>query len=201
MYRSLSILDDGKYYRMFMSKPSFVICHLILAFVAIGITVPFHFGLEADSNVSKFVSKYPSAAKILNEESVILYMSSDNSWMKRMMLVMVFGMAFAEVCSLAMAFGIILHLKRSSAFFSAKTYRMHLQLTFLLIAQLTTPIVFVLLPTILTLILVANKFAVPQLPVRVLIIFLTLYAPSNSLLTVLFVTPFRKFTYGLMERT
>lgn len=58
-----------------------------------------------------------------------------------------------------------------------------------------------MLPTIVTMIIAKAQFAVPQLPVLVMVILLmTLYAPINSLLTLIFVAPYRRFTWCFVQK-
>ena len=79
--------------------------------------------------------------------------------------------------------------------FSSRTYRMHMQLTALLALQLLCPIVCIAMPvSILCLYSVFYGHALTLEGGEVGVTALALYATVNSLLTLLFVTPFRRYT-------
>ncbi|KAI1709767.1 serpentine type 7TM GPCR chemoreceptor srh domain-containing protein [Ditylenchus destructor] len=106
----------------------------------------------------------------------------------------VIGFVAAEFLCFLMAYFIVRVLRKNARNFSKKTYLIQLQLTFLLIAQLASPIVFFLVPVVYALYaaLAGNSLSLSTGDIG--IIFLTLYALSNSLLTILFVTPYRRYT-------
>ncbi|KAI1702072.1 serpentine type 7TM GPCR chemoreceptor srh domain-containing protein [Ditylenchus destructor] len=106
----------------------------------------------------------------------------------------VIGFIAGEIICFLTAFFIVRILRKNAHNFSTKTYMIQLQLTFLLIAQLVAPIVFILVPVIYAIYAGLSLNLVGQAAGDMGIIFLSLYALNNSLLTILFVAPYRRYT-------
>lgn len=79
--------------------------------------------------------KYPTALALVKPDMVIIYLDTSLAWAKWMMLVVVLGIVLASVISFGAVFAILRTLRKNARSFSARTYRLHLQLTVLLLAQ------------------------------------------------------------------
>ncbi|KAI1709780.1 serpentine type 7TM GPCR chemoreceptor srh domain-containing protein [Ditylenchus destructor] len=113
----------------------------------------------------------------------------------------VIGFTTIELLSCAMAFCILRQLRKSSHLFSNKTYKLQNQLTLLLIIQLASPIVFIGIPVAAALLSnLMGSFALGSSSGEVGMIIISLYALNSSLLTILFVTPYRKYTTKFLSK-
>ncbi|KAI1696731.1 serpentine type 7TM GPCR chemoreceptor srh domain-containing protein [Ditylenchus destructor] len=112
---------------------------------------------------------------------------------------------FASICvtefvCFIIAFIILRMLRRNAHCFSKKTYKIHLHLTILLVVQLVSPILFIATPVCLSLICMFFAFPIPVVIGDILMLALSFYATANSLLTICFVTPYRRYTKALLQR-
>lgn len=96
-----------------------------------------------------------------------------------------------------MAIHIILYLRKHASNFTAKTYRMHLQLTVILIVQQITPIVFIITP-IVTIIAIAirngGSVYISKTAFSVVVALATFYPMTNAAICIVFITPYWNFT-------
>jgi hypothetical protein len=78
---------------------------------------------------------------------------------------------------------------------------MHRQLTILLVVQLTSPVILMVGPISIAFAMgVLLKQSMPTVVGEMTFLFMTVYATTNSLLTIIFVTPFRVYTRRLMVK-
>ncbi|KAH7694614.1 hypothetical protein AAVH_38335, partial [Aphelenchoides avenae] len=151
-------------------------------------------------NIKTMMYKYPTALALVKPDMVIIYLDTSLAWAKWMMLVVVLGIVLASVISFGAVFAILRTLRKNARSFSARTYRLHLQLTVLLLAQLTSPTVFVMFPNIVAVVSMLTHFDLYQWHGRIGFLLFALYAPCNSVLVIFFVTPYRKFTAEWIRR-
>uniref|UniRef100_A0AC34Q3Y5 Uncharacterized protein n=1 Tax=Panagrolaimus sp. JU765 TaxID=591449 RepID=A0AC34Q3Y5_9BILA len=105
------------------------------------------------------------------------------------------GFLASEIFCLGLGFVILRTLKKNAANFSAKTYKLHQQLTILLILQLLTPIIFFIVPISASIFAMIFNLKYQKPADDIGFIFFSLYSSSNSSLTIIFVSPYRKFTW------
>jgi len=101
------------------------------------------------------------------------------------------GFLFYEALSLALALRIMHILRTNMHLYSERTYKLHMRLTLLLIAQLLAPLVLIGLPVCSAMVMFILGLPVTKQLRQMGIVMLALYASVNSLLILLFVTPFR----------
>ncbi|KAI1709761.1 serpentine type 7TM GPCR chemoreceptor srh domain-containing protein [Ditylenchus destructor] len=104
------------------------------------------------------------------------------------------GMIFVEILCSILAIVIIKILRRNVRAYSKKTYKIQIQLTFLLIIQLLSPIVFLMVPILYPGINGLAVHGTSEATGDLTVIFLSLYALNNPVLTIMFVTPYRRYT-------
>ena len=104
--------------------------------------------------------------------------------------------AISEVLSILFAVGTFKALRNNSTKFSRKTYRMHVQFTALLVAQFVAPFVFMIGPVLWNLyrgyIDYVGKPPVQKPFGDFLITMITLYGAVNTILSLVFIAPFRR---------
>lgn len=85
-----------------------------------------------------FVS-YPEIVGLIPHGAVIVYMEKEAALTHWIMGGLFGGLLLSELVSLGVVFVVLRTLKRNAKSFSAKTYRMHLQLTALILLQVIMP--------------------------------------------------------------
>jgi len=84
--------------------------------------------------------------------------------------------------------------------YSERTYKMHMHLTALLIAQLLAPLILIGMPVCSGLLVLILGGQITKLIGQMGVLMLALYASVNSLLTLFFVAPFRRFTFNRAKK-
>ncbi|KAH7698729.1 hypothetical protein AAVH_34174 [Aphelenchoides avenae] len=119
-------------------------------------------------------------------------------------LVMMIGalLLFIEVFGISVASAIFIILRRNSKSFTTQTRRMHVQLTALLVMQLLSPLVCMVFPVIrglseyLSAATNCSNSPLNQTTSDVNVLSFSLYGFSNTALTILFITPYRRHLFG-----
>ncbi|KAH7720004.1 hypothetical protein AAVH_12536 [Aphelenchoides avenae] len=146
------------------------------------------------------IFKYEEARALLKDDMVIIYLRTDMTWAALMMLTVVSGVVVAALVGFGAVYAILRTLRKNAISFSSRTYRLHVQLTVLLLAQLSLPSVFVMFPMMVAVLSMIYHFHLSQTDGRMGFLLFSLYAPVNSFLVILFVTPYRRFTDGCIRR-
>ncbi|KAI1706542.1 serpentine type 7TM GPCR chemoreceptor str domain-containing protein [Ditylenchus destructor] len=145
----------------------------------------------------KKISEYPLIWEKLQDDTSVAIVFDTYSTLNQMYFMSTAVLFFLyEVISFAIAWSILYTLRQNSQYFSVKTYKMHRQLTLLLIGQLLTPIMCIVLPMSILLVSVLFNFRIAGWNNDVIMLTQALYASVNSLMTILFVTPYRKYTFA-----
>uniref|UniRef100_A0A915DBE0 Uncharacterized protein n=1 Tax=Ditylenchus dipsaci TaxID=166011 RepID=A0A915DBE0_9BILA len=200
LYRLTVVLDNKRYYEMFMSKFSFIFFHCLGVFFVSGTSIPSFYSLAPKEDFFPIISKYPESLAYIQPDSIFICINTNQTYAAVTGLSILSGTVLAESVSFAVAFGIIKTLRANVESFSAKTYKMHLQLTFLLIAQLSTPILFVLLPVLIGIMAMYFHFHLNKFMGQIGVILCSSYASTNSLLVILFVTPYRNYSKNVVRK-
>lgn len=111
------------------------------------------------------------------------------------------GFVVSELLCFIVVFYILATLRANSHAFSVKTYAMHRQYTQLLVLQLTNPLVMFVLPSVAVLssiVFPIGEYWTSTVAVQFGYIWLDVYALNNCLLTIFFVTPYRRHCIGLI---
>lgn len=69
--------------------------------------------------------------------AILICLDTNLKWSQWMIVILISSMVVAEFVSFGVSYGIMKTLSKNSRGFSAKTYRMHRQLTYLLVAQVS----------------------------------------------------------------
>jgi hypothetical protein len=83
-------------------------------------------------------------------------------------------------------------LRRNLHTFSEHTYRMHIQFTYCLALQILSPLLYIFVPVCAGIITALNALRPTKLLVEISFLCIIFYGLSNSLLTIVFVSPYRK---------
>jgi hypothetical protein len=110
------------------------------------------------------------------------------------------GMIGLEIISVVLLYLIITSLRKKSASFTSNTYRLHIQFSVLLISQLLCPLIFIGLSLTLCIIYMFVQISSTRLAGEIGLIGLLLYGLSNSLITIAFVTPYRKHLLNSLSK-
>ncbi|KAH7713768.1 SRN-1 protein, partial [Aphelenchoides avenae] len=138
-------------------------------------------------------SSYPGVAELVPRDAIVVSMEKSLSSTHWILAGVFGGLLISELISVGVVSVVLRSLRKNASSFSPKTYRLHLQLTALLLLQLSTPIVFVIFPLVVTIFSVILESTLTQTHAKFGFLLLALYAPVNSLLVVVFVGPYRRY--------
>lgn len=197
MYRFCAIHSNPRFLRFFMSWTGLIIFHLIGYFITFSVSIPGYY-LIADEQKTNYLKQFLTndIKNHLNFNTPIIFVDM-NSWI---VIVGVFYISFMFLLSLILGFfmsgHIILYLKRNVKSFNKKTYKMHLQLTIILIIQQITPLFFMILPitTIGIFALTENIDKISSTSFNIGVTILAIYPSTNALICIIFITPYWNFT-------
>ncbi|KAI1719840.1 serpentine type 7TM GPCR chemoreceptor srh domain-containing protein [Ditylenchus destructor] len=198
LYRLTVVLEDLRYHRWFLSKTGYMVFHFIGLIFCILISVSFYYSVADIDKISAVIGKYPEAVELVPPGAILICLDTNLKWSQWMIVILISSMVVAEFVSFGVSYGIMKTLSKNSRGFSGKTYRMHRQLTYLLVAQLSTPIFFVLFPVAVALWSMVFHVPISQLMGRIGFMLFSLYASTNSCLTIFFVGPYRIYTANLI---
>lgn len=196
------LMDNERWHRRFLSLPGRVLSHVCMLTCVLTVSILFYYSLATGTDTEILVSHgftHSEALGIISEHSdpgpiVIIYLDSSLDWAKSAMAAVFSGVLLSELFSFLAAYAILRSLARCSTFFSPTTYRMHHQLTVLLVTQLATPLIFIITPVVAALLAILLHVPLSQTTGRVGFLLLALYPLCNVSLTLLFITPYRTFT-------
>ncbi|KAI1712414.1 serpentine type 7TM GPCR chemoreceptor srh domain-containing protein [Ditylenchus destructor] len=113
----------------------------------------------------------------------------------RYAIAIVVGLLSIQIFCVGITFYIIKKLRQNAHLFSRKTYTLQIQFTLVLAFQLVSPLIFFLAPICYSLIrAVIHASIFDRLSGNIGTVLLSLYTFSNSLVTVMFVRPYRNYT-------
>lgn len=128
-------------------------------------------------------------------EFVLLPMVS-TSFPRYFMFITLTFFLFSETFSIYIIYSILSTLRQNTGTFSRNTYRLHRQLTMLLAAQLTIPVVLIVIPISLRwglFLTTGNEFSLFN---NVRMTMVSLFGSANCLFTIVFISPYRIHTYN-----
>ncbi|KAI1697834.1 serpentine type 7TM GPCR chemoreceptor srh domain-containing protein [Ditylenchus destructor] len=197
LYRLAVVLPDQRIYEYIMKPTSIVLAELFSLGIALAYGIPVYEVLLSGEALTLYVEGVSAYFNITAPpaDSVVLAMDFNPEIKVNSPIpyceAMVIGFVLVELLCFVMAYFIIKILRKNVHLYSKHTYRIQIQLTVLLIVQLASPIIFFMAPVIYALLSGLLGSAITTSG-DIGIIFLCLYALSNSLLTVLFITPYRR---------
>ncbi|KAI1693079.1 serpentine type 7TM GPCR chemoreceptor srh domain-containing protein [Ditylenchus destructor] len=210
LYRLTVVFQNRKVHKIFMHPISKVFAQILFVCIGLFFSVPtFHLYLDKEGVVISQTSWINFAAQSLHytielhDNSIILLINLDTTFFTAAKVICCCLCAFSVIC-LLIIFAILRALRKNAHTFSKKTYKIHLQLTILLIVQLICPVVFVILPTGVSLIFALSGYFTPQgfgvVLGHVFMIAISFYGTANSILTMFFVKPYRRHTKSLLQK-
>ncbi|KAH7696738.1 hypothetical protein AAVH_36188, partial [Aphelenchoides avenae] len=122
LYRMVVIMEDKRPYQWFVSKMGYVM------FWALGVLV-------SVCNHLEHFSDYPGVVDLIPRNAIVIYMEKYLASTHWIMMGLFGGLLVSELVSLGVVFMVLRTLRRNAGNFSKKTYRLHLQLTALLLLQ------------------------------------------------------------------
>uniref|UniRef100_A0A915CY91 G protein-coupled receptor n=1 Tax=Ditylenchus dipsaci TaxID=166011 RepID=A0A915CY91_9BILA len=169
LYRLVAVQPNKIYMHYFLHPVTVVLHNAAHSAFEFGLAILAYYCFPAPEELPKILANYPHILENVRNGSVVFSIKLSS-------------------------YALVYTLSRNSRNFSKKTYKMHKQLTILLIIQLTAPVIFVIVPLSIQIagILFEHEFSETGTQIGVLI--LSLYASFNSILTIFFVTPYRTFT-------
>ncbi|KAI1732360.1 serpentine type 7TM GPCR chemoreceptor srh domain-containing protein [Ditylenchus destructor] len=200
IYRSMVVRSNEKILHFFLKRQNLIIVNIIALSIALSTAVVCYFSLTKPQDYSKFLLEFPWILENLRSTSTSFVYFDAHSTFTQIFFMSVFALfAVYEIISFVAAWSILRILRENSMYFSAKTYTMHLQLTVLLFGQLLTPVICNVLPICIVLMGMLVGYKLDRWAIQLFILTLAIYAPANSLMTILFVTPYRRFTYATIS--
>ena len=134
-------------------------------------------------------------------DTVIVYVDPSNPFIPRVIAAMMAFSVVSELGCLAIAGGILRVLRKEMAHFSRKTYRMHLQLTVLLVVQAASPILFVAIPLVMAMIYqIVLGYTLGPASRELRFLLLSFYSTNNAMLNIFFIAPYRRYTLYQLSR-
>ncbi|KAI1706541.1 serpentine type 7TM GPCR chemoreceptor str domain-containing protein [Ditylenchus destructor] len=203
IYRWLVVRSNDDALKIFLKPSTLVIVSIVGLFIAVSNALASYFLAMKPEDYANYISygkklsEYPHIWEKLQDDFSVVFMYDPDSTIIQIYFILGFvQFILYEVISIAIAWNILYTLRQNSQYFSPKTYKMHRQLTFLLIGQLLIPIMCIVLPTSILLLSVLFHFRITSWNNDVIMLTQALYASVNSLMTILFVTPYRKYTFA-----
>jgi hypothetical protein len=122
---------------------------------------------------------------------ILLFDAWNPSFVNFLLVCLVFIICL-EILAAVLLYLIITTLGQNSASFSPNTYKLHRQFSLLLISQLLCPIICICLPFGALTIVMWIRIVPTKLAGEIGLIAILIYGLSNSLLTIAFVTPYKR---------
>ncbi|KAI1692610.1 serpentine type 7TM GPCR chemoreceptor srh domain-containing protein [Ditylenchus destructor] len=203
LYRMTVILSDQRIHEWYL-KP---VCVIFIQIVILGMASAYGirlFDIFLDGQqIPEWLQRYSLVWPVPppSNDTILLAIEFDPAFTKThsraSALTTTIGICTLELLCGSMTFFIIRTLRKTAHMYSRKTYKLQIQLTLLLLAQLASPVVFFLIPVVYAMGCgLIDCGTNNSLTGEIGMIMITLYALSNPLLTISFVTPYRSYTRG-----
>jgi len=208
IFRLAVILRVEGFYKGLISKRGSLICRAIDISIGLAFSLPMYWCVD-NGTVEVAVQldpehdlvKYPYLLALTDASAVRLFLDLTASSIWAYAGCLLAGFALLEAVCFAMGYTIVRVLRQNAHCFTARTYRMHMQLTVLVALQLASPVLYIVLP--ISMVCLYSVFYCQRLSLtagQVGITAMALYATNNSLLTLCFVTPYRRYTMKKMRK-
>ncbi|KAI1704699.1 serpentine type 7TM GPCR chemoreceptor srh domain-containing protein [Ditylenchus destructor] len=204
LYRLTVMLPNKKVQTLFVRPISKILVQLVFVCIGLFFSIPTYNIFLNQEQLVPFLAYWKIHAAqdlhidiVVPEDTVIL--AHDSSFFGPAKVVFV-SICLTEIVCFIIAFVIVRMLRCNAHIFSKKTYKIHLQLTILLVVQLISPILFIAIPVCSSLLYSLFDQPIPTVIGDILMLALSFNATANSLLTICFVTPYRRYTKSLLQR-
>ncbi|KAI1704158.1 serpentine type 7TM GPCR chemoreceptor srh domain-containing protein [Ditylenchus destructor] len=202
MYRLTIIMESNRIHETFLRLPCVILFQIVMFCVSFTAAIFAYFSFMDDSLA--YLDRFPSESgkteewriPQFNRNAVMVCTAWFDKSLTNMVTLSVWILGISEVLCFLMAASIFFILRKNISRFSKKTYAMHMQLTLLIVMQYISPIFFMFGPV--SIILVRQFIQVNDPPQNSFGDFLgtscSLYGCANTCLTLIFVTPYRRYT-------
>jgi hypothetical protein len=109
-----------------------------------------------------------------------------------MLITLILIFIVVECICFTLLYAILRNLKKNINSFSENTLRLQRQLTLLLFAQFLSPLLYIFVPVFICIFVILNDLGLSEFSVQVGMLEIECYAFMNSLLTIQFISPYRK---------
>uniref|UniRef100_A0A7E4ZX22 G protein-coupled receptor n=1 Tax=Panagrellus redivivus TaxID=6233 RepID=A0A7E4ZX22_PANRE len=196
VYRFTALHPNKNLRKWFMSWPSMLVFHVIGFAICFATCIPIWYTVIDEADEAAYMAHYdPSIFKAIQPGDVTTFFKvASPIWTYYCPAVLIgFGLHF--ILSATISISIIRFLSQNAHAFSVKVYRLHKQLTIVLILQIFTPLIFMIIPiSILVMYTLYLKIPVNATAAHFGILLLTVYPSTNTIITIICVTPYRRFT-------
>ncbi|KAE9546847.1 hypothetical protein FO519_009941 [Halicephalobus sp. NKZ332] len=198
MYRYCAIHPNPKLLQMFMSWPGLIIFHIIGYTITFSLSIPGYLSIADAKRTNELLASVPPEILVnRGPRTPIFVLDVNYPIVFGAVLYICFLLLVSIILGFYMAVHIILYLRKHASNFTERTYKMHLQLTVVLIVQQITPIIFMVIP-VATVILIAvmngGNVYISKTAINIIMLMLTFYPMTNALICVIFITPYWNFT-------
>jgi hypothetical protein len=129
---------------------------------------------------------------------MIIFFSFGSPILYKYMGLVLIIFVISECLCFILLFLIVKALRRNLHTFSKHTYRMHVQFTCCLASQILSPLLYIFVPVCAGIITALNSLKPTKLLVDISLLCIIFYGLSNSLLTIVFVSPYRKYFLNVL---
>uniref|UniRef100_A0A915E8J4 Uncharacterized protein n=1 Tax=Ditylenchus dipsaci TaxID=166011 RepID=A0A915E8J4_9BILA len=200
VFRYAAVQTDPTFMQWLMKPMTYVwsfLMAILIAFIA-GFSVYLALSKPETYDHDLPLPEFQAVIKDIANGQVIVNLNPFEWPTIRMAIVLIFGFMAAQVAAFLLGFATLRNLNRNARFFSQKTFRMHLQFTVVLCIQIATPVVFIVFPMTVGGINVLIVKSMDKLPAQIGLLLMSLYASSNSLLSIFFISPYRRYSMNLI---
>ncbi|KAI1710985.1 serpentine type 7TM GPCR chemoreceptor srh domain-containing protein [Ditylenchus destructor] len=196
LFRVTVVLPNPKIHEWFMKPLSLILSQIYWMALSLAYAIPLYLILVKDKALITLITVISKS----KPDAVIIALDFNPELPIRVNTVrycaaIVGGVIYFEFFCLLMTIYIIKRLRKNAHLFSKKTYSLQIQFTLVLAFQFVSPL-FVVVPLSMLMIQVVTESppAFDRSAGKTGTVLLSIYTLSNSLVTVLFVTPYRKYT-------
>ena len=203
MYRFTVIQQDARYHDLLMSIPGIIGMQIIGESICAIIVIPTYITVIAtEDRTYELLKFYPMESYIhLLPWAHIVVFDIFHPAAKYLTAFVSVMFVFSQGLSVACCIYIIRTLKKNASSFSANTYKMHLQLTRILLIQLFTPLFFVVVPICGFMFAAIFKTSVPTWTGEVNMMVVAIFPLITTGINIVCITPYWRFTKRWIRET
>uniref|UniRef100_A0A7E4W3Y1 7TM GPCR serpentine receptor class x (Srx) domain-containing protein n=1 Tax=Panagrellus redivivus TaxID=6233 RepID=A0A7E4W3Y1_PANRE len=200
LYRFCALHPNEDLRKKFMSWPSMIAFHILGYGLCFSVSIPVTYTVVEVADYPAYMARYnASTFDLIKPGDVYGFLDEESSVWSYFCPVVLALFVMNTVLSLLLSAYIIRMLSQNSKNFSKKTYRLQLQLSFVLVIQIILPLIFVVGPlSVLFIYMVYLKIPLTRTAAYIGVSLLTVYPSLNTLITIVCVTPYRNFTVKWM---
>uniref|UniRef100_A0A7E4VRQ3 Serpentine Receptor, class T n=1 Tax=Panagrellus redivivus TaxID=6233 RepID=A0A7E4VRQ3_PANRE len=200
IYRFTALHPNRNVRKWFMSWPSMIAFHIVGYGICFAACVPIWFIVVDESEKLSYMAMFDSSIFLdIEPGNVFTFLNENSSIVPYYCSCLFVGFGFHLIVSVTLSTNIIRYLSHNADKFSTKVYRMHRQLTIILIVQIFTPLMFMIIPICILVMTTYLEIPLSNTLGHIGILLITIYPSTNTIITIVCVTPYRKFTTNWMK--